>query len=125
MGVRSAEQRIRKYDAKVDPEIVKMRFAQMKPNMVNYATDAFASLVAMEEAVKTILDAQGVLIGQYPFYLSFAREIWRLKNKFGGQTLFSECDIATAKWRSRGLDPTILNTIKRDVFGILPTPPAP
>jgi len=77
MGVRSAEQRIRKYDAKVDPEIVKMRFAQMKPNMVNYATDAFASLVAMEEAVKTILDAQGVLIGQY-------LSISLLLGRFGG-----------------------------------------
>jgi hypothetical protein len=117
--------RINKYISKVDPEVIKDHFTNLKSSMVEQVSNIFPALYDIEVATKTILDQSGTLMAQYPFYLAFARQVWKkvYKTRLGGSTLLSEIDILKSIWRTRGLDPTILNNILRDVFGILPPPP--
>jgi hypothetical protein len=116
--------RVNKYISKVDPEVIKDHFTNLKPSMVEQVSNVFPVLYNIEVATKTILDQSGALMSQYPFYLAFARQVWKkiYKTRLGGQTLYTEIDIIKNAWRTRGLDPTILNNILRDVFGILPPP---
>ncbi len=124
MALRNALRRKEKYEAKLDPEIVKMRLTALRPKMIEQVSDIFPSLVSLEEAAKTILDAEGVPISLYPMYLSYCRELWRLVNNFGGEVLFNEVRICETKWQSRALSPTVLERLRIDIFGIS-LPPAP
>ncbi len=121
---RNAYRRIQKYEAKLDPEIIKNRFVVQKAAMIDQEADIFAQIVAIEEAAKTILDNEGVPITLYPMYLSYVREVWRLQNNFGGEVLYDEVRIAEAKWVSRALSATVLERLRVDIFGIT-LPPVP
>jgi len=116
------ERRINKYINKVDPETIKAHFSALKPAMVEQVSNIFPSLYQMEVATKTVLDANGVPMGNYPMYISFARQVWKLINKtrIGGAALDNEINILLQTWTQRGLDSTILRQILRDVFGYLP-----
>jgi hypothetical protein len=116
--------RINKYISKVDPEVIKDHFTNLKSSMVEQVSNVFPALYNIEVATKTILDQAGTPMAQYPFYLAFARQVWKkiYKTRLGGQALHTEIDIIKNAWRTRGLDPTIINNILRDVFGILPPP---
>ena len=87
----------------------------------NYA-DWAERIVEIENATKAILDSNGVFMAVYPMYLCFAREIFKLKNKFGGVVLLQRAELTKAKWADYGLDPDILEIIKREILG-LGTPP--
>jgi len=118
----SPERRINKYINKVDPETIKAHFSALKPSMVEQISNIFPLLYQMEVATKTVLDSNGVPMGNYPMYLSFARQVWRKINitRIGGTTLDNEIGILLHIWTQRGLDSTILRQILRDVFGYLP-----
>ncbi|GEM_PF-5459068 len=75
---RDTYRRIQKYEGKLDPEIVKKRFEVQKPAMVEQETSIFADLVSIEEAAKTVLDAEGVPISLYPMYL------FPIQGRYGG-----------------------------------------
>ncbi|MDW8114777.1 MAG: hypothetical protein RMJ34_07600, partial [candidate division WOR-3 bacterium] len=76
------------------------------------------------DATKAILHSdRNVKLAQYPFYLVYARELYRLKNKFASRTLWNNLIILREKWISWGLEPQILYRIEREVFGLVPTPP--
>ncbi|MEO0102885.1 MAG: hypothetical protein ABIK81_04200 [candidate division WOR-3 bacterium] len=124
MAVRNALRRKEKYEVKVDPEVVKQRFSGQKDNMVEQVAEIFPNLVALEEAAKTVLDSEGVPITLYPMYLSYAREVWRLVNNFGGDVLYNEIRIAENKWIARALSAAVLERIRIDIFGIN-LPPVP
>jgi hypothetical protein len=117
--------RINKYISKVDPDTIKDHFTNLKSSMVEQVSNVFPALYNIEVATKTILDQAGMPMAQYPFYLAFARQVWKkiYKTRLGGSALYTEIDIIKSAWRTRGLDPTTLNNILRDVFGILPPPP--
>jgi len=121
---RDTYRRIQKYEAKLDPEIIKKRFEVQKQAMVEQEAGIFAELVSIEEAAKTILDAEGVPISIYPMYLCYVREIWRLQKNYGGDVLYDEVRVAEAKWVSRALSATVLERLRVDIFGIT-LPPAP
>ena len=118
----SPDRRINKYIAKVDPETIKAHFQALKPSMVEQVSNLFPSLYQMEVATKTVLDSLGTPMGNYPMYLSFARQVWRLINKIrlGGTALDREISILLSTWGERGLDSSTLRQILRDVFGYLP-----
>uniref|UniRef100_A0A7C3YZK2 Uncharacterized protein n=1 Tax=candidate division WOR-3 bacterium TaxID=2052148 RepID=A0A7C3YZK2_UNCW3 len=124
MAVRNALRRKEKYEIKLDPDVVKQRFSGQKEKMVDQIADIFPSLVALEEAAKTVLDAEGVPISLYPMYLDYARELWRLVNKFGGDVLYNETRILENKWVARALSQPVLERLRVEIFGIT-LPPAP
>jgi hypothetical protein len=117
--------RVNKYISKVDPDVIKDHFTNLKPSMVEQVSNVFPALYNIEVATKTVLDSAGVPMGNYPFYLAFARQVWKkvYKTRLGGQTLYNEIGIIQTAWRTRGLDNTVLTRILRDVFGIILPPP--
>ena len=116
-GVRSATLRRAKYEAKIDADVIRSRFAAQKTGMVTQVDERFAELVTHENAIKAILEADGIPTIQIPFYLNYARELYRIVTRFTSATRTSEAALAKSKWVSRGLLDSELVKI-RDYFGI-------
>jgi len=111
--------RIAKWNAKFDTERVKETLDDLRPGMAARVQAVFPLLVAMETQVKQVLDGQGVPIIQYPFYLSFGREVWRLlRQELSGESLKQEVAVLVAKWVARGLELPVLQAVRDDVFNI-------
>jgi hypothetical protein len=121
-----ATKRIRKWDAKYDSTRLKNDIDKMRPDMLASVTFVFPLLDAMEQQVKQTLDAKGVSIIQYPFYLNFGREMWHLRRiNLSGESLAKEAATLIGKWVSRGLTQAVLEAIRSQVFDVgapLPTP---
>ncbi|MEO0080832.1 MAG: hypothetical protein ABIL25_00870 [candidate division WOR-3 bacterium] len=116
--------RIAKWNAKYNTERIKATLDDLRPGMLESVTFVFPLLAAMELEVKQVLDQEGVSIIEYPFYLSFGRELWRLKRmNVSGESLAAEAAILIGKWVARGLSQSVLETIRTQVFDIgAPTP---
>ena len=71
-----------------------------------------------------MLDQEAVSVIQYPFYLDFGREMWRLKRQnLSGDSLAKEAATMIGKWVSPGLTQAVLETIRTQVFDVgAPTP---
>ena len=69
--------------------------------------------------MKQVCDGAGVATIMYPYYLNFGREMWSLVQKgISGESLAVEAAVLVAKWASRGLLQTVLETIRFDVFNV-------
>lgn len=111
--------RIARWNAKFNTERIKATLDDLRPTMLQGVTSAFPQLVAMELQVKQVLDEEGVSIIQYPFYLNFGREMWRLKRmEISGESLAVEAATLIGKWVARGLSQSVLETIRTQVFDI-------
>lgn len=116
--VRHPAYRRKKYESKIDGDVVKQRFAAMKETMQEQVDAAFTELASLEDSVKTeILEPEGIPSVFIPAYLNVARQIWKLTKRFTGKTLEVEAHIVANKWYERGLKPDILNAILAK-FGI-------
>jgi len=83
----------------------------------------FVAQVETEEAVRAILNAEGVSMIQYPFYLNFGREMSKLVSRVSGESAKIAAAILVAKYTAYGLNQVELEQIREDVFGITdPTP---
>jgi hypothetical protein len=120
--VRPQAYRQKKYEVKVDPDVVRSRFAGLKPMMVEQTSARFTDLTAFETNVKQILEPKGIVTIQIPFYLNYARELYSLSQRFSGKTLENEAKFLGSKWKQRGLDENILIEIAK-LFGITLTAP--
>jgi len=117
MGVRPHTFRQRKYKVKIDPDVVRTRFVGLKDLMVEQTEAKFADLVTFENQTKHICEAAGVPTILIPFYLNYARELYKKSIKFTGVTLQNEADLIADKWQARGLDRAVLVDIAA-AFGI-------
>ncbi len=115
---RNALQRLRKYESKLDPEIIKTRFEAEREAMIEQESNLIPEICALEESAKAILDEVGPSVTQYPFYLAYTRELWRLTKRFGGNMLLREILILERKWEARELSPVVLEKIRVGIFGI-------
>jgi len=120
--VRSQTYRQKKYEVKIDADVIRSRFAGLKEMMVEQTAAKFTDLAAFETNVKQIIEPLGVPTIQIPFYLNFARELYSLSQRFGGVTLTNEAKTLAVKWKTRGLTDTTLIEIAK-VFGITITLP--
>ena len=107
----NAKNRIEKYKAKLDGDVRKRLYDTQKERMVKLETEATIDLVKIELEIKQM--AQGQPIIHLPYYIIFGKEIYSKRKKFKSQTLINELGILDDKWEARGLDPTLLNQIKR------------
>jgi hypothetical protein len=111
--------RIAKWNAKFDTERVKATLDVMRPAMLANVTAVFPLITAMELQVKQVCDGAGVPTIQYPFYLNFGREIWALTRKeVSGESLALEAATLIAKWVARGLQTSVLQAVRTDVFNV-------
>ena len=110
--------RIEKFAKKISGEIRKQRYDAQKDRMVKLETKASADLVNIELQVKQM--AQGYPALHLPYYIIFAKEIYKKQNKFKGQTLLNELRILDDKWHRRGLSASLLAEIKDFYVPIYP-----
>ncbi len=111
--------RVAKWNAKYDSTRLKNDIDKMRPDMLANATAAFPLIYAMEQQVKQVLDAEGVSIITYPFYLNFGREMWHLQRiNLSGESLAVEAATLIGKWVARGLSQSVLERIRTQVFNI-------
>jgi hypothetical protein len=116
--------RITKWDVKFNPTRIKEVLEQLRPNMLANVQATFPEIVAMETQVKQVLDGEGVATIDYPFYLSFGREMWRLQRAgISGDSLAREAQVLIQKWVGRGLAQPVLEVIRTQVFNIAPVGP--
>jgi hypothetical protein len=115
--VRAQVYRQKKYEAKIDADVIRSRFAALKPTMEEQTTAKFTDLSSMESSIKAILEPLGVPTIQIPFYLNYARELYKLTSNFSGKTLADEAKVKYEKWKARGLDADKLKAIAES-FGI-------
>ena len=111
--------RIAKWDAKFKTDRVKAILDDMRPGMLSHVQAVFPLIASMEGQVKQVLDGAGVPTTDYPWYLDFGREIWRLqRNEVSGESLAQEAAVLIAKWVARGLTQAVLQAVRTDVFNV-------
>jgi len=117
--VRPAVRRRQKYEAKIDPDVLRSRILAFKSSMTEQMDEKAAELATLETQVKSILEAQTTTVYSafVPMYLNVGRQLYRLSKKFGGATFEAEAKIILDKWKARGLSATILAAIAK-LFGI-------
>lgn len=103
--------RTEKYAKKISGDNRKRLYDAQKVFMVKQETTATYDLVAIEKQIKLMV--QGEPITLIPYYIIFGKEIYSKQKKFKSQTLLNEIVILEQKWESRGLDPILLEEIKR------------
>lgn len=111
--------RIAKWDAKFDTTRIKGALDALRPSMLQSVTAVTPMITAMELQVKQVCDGAGASVIQIPFYLCFGREMWALLRKeLSGEAMAKEAALQIAKWVARGLDTTVLETIRTNVFNV-------
>jgi len=120
--VKETELRIRKFKGKVVHTAVRARIEALKPMMVEQETAIFTSLVNLEETIKPILHDAGIETFLFPFYLSYGRALWGKAQNFTGGTLNIEVQIIYEKWKARGLNATVLQSIASALGLVIPAP---
>jgi len=111
--------RISNWDAKYNTERIKAVLDDKRDAMFSRFAAVVPALVTMETEVKQTLDALGVSTIDYPFYLSFGREVWRLiDHEVSGESLAIEVAILIDKWVGRGLTQSVLEAIRTQVFNV-------
>lgn len=104
-------QRLEKWKKTLDSDKQKKAFDNLKPFMAELEAIHTKALVKIEKEIKEI--CQGVATTLLPYYIIFGKEIYSKQRKFKDLTLLNEVVILEQKWESRGLDPIILERIKR------------
>lgn len=103
--------RLRKYEAKIDPDAIRSRFAAHKATMVEQEEAIFGELVLVESKAKVVCEAAGIPTIAIPAYLNFARQCWKFFKKFSQLTRTQEVQYWWNHWTARGLNGTVLAQI--------------
>ncbi|MCX7785048.1 MAG: hypothetical protein N2201_02290 [candidate division WOR-3 bacterium] len=116
MPVRTTLRRVQKFKAKYDPEVIRNAVEKQLDAIIEQQTYAQTQLEKVENLTKVILGQEGVPSPLIPAYLNFARQVWRIRNKFSAETLKIETDIALYKWVRRSLQESVLIRIRDQIF---------
>jgi hypothetical protein len=119
MAVRNAYRRIQKWEANLDGEALSVKVGRLKDMMKSQVEETFTALASMEDRVKTVLDEEGLSTTQYPFYLNFGRQCFKLMREFAGPTLINRANIALQRWVADGYTQAILERIRDVVFTLV------
>jgi len=117
MPYRTYEKRTRNWDLAVDPDVVRTKFANRKPAMLDGQEELQAIIVEKETAIRSILDDNGVVGVMRVPYLNFGRALIRAMGHQGGLALRKLAEAEKAKFVAMGLDSTILDKIIDAVVG--------
>jgi len=113
--------RIAKWNTKYNTERIKATLDDLRPAMYVKVQAVFPMLTAMELQVKQVCSTAGVPTRDYPGYLAFGRQLWKLgQREITGESAAQEAAVLIAKWVARGLVQSVLESIRTDVFNIGP-----
>ena len=102
--------RAENYEARISGDNRKILYDRQKDLMVAQESAATQELVKRELEIKQLVQGEPIIL--IPYYIIFAKEIYKKQNKFSSWTLINEIEILEEKWRARGLDPNLLDKIK-------------
>ncbi|MEO0110560.1 MAG: hypothetical protein ABIL00_07285 [candidate division WOR-3 bacterium] len=119
MGVRDALKRVKKYESNLDPNVIEKRYTRFGRSMLEQISSYFAQITEIEIKTKATLSQYDCPVSNFPSYLCYARELYRLSNRYAGLPLFREIRLKETKWHKRGLNLEILKRIRIDIFGII------
>jgi len=102
--------RAERYEAKLSGANRAKLYEDQKRAMAAKEKAANDDFVKIELEVKRICN--GVPMVHLPYYIIFAKEIYRLKRRCTAQTLLNEVIIREQKWEARGLNVNRLDDIK-------------
>lgn len=123
MPVRPSLRRIQKFKAKYNPESIKGAIERQLDSIIEQQTVTQSQLEKVENMTKIILGEENVPTPLIISYLNFAREIWRIRNKYSAEILKTEADIMLYKWTRRSLQESVLIRIRDEIFTLeAPTP---
>ena len=109
--MQTLKKRVDNYTAKIVGDVVKNRIGIARDfQSRNYAKQA-RQLMIVEETVREVVGVDILVM----FYMSFARQIWRIYRKYRGKALETELDIAFYTWESRGLVREKLDKINKKI----------
>lgn len=108
--VKGAEGRVERWTKKLSGDARKRAYDSQKTGMVRQEAVATKDLVKIEEEIKNMIQGEPVYLQH--FYMAFAKQIYKLKNKFSDLTLINELMILEEIWRARGLSADLLDKIK-------------
>jgi len=109
--VKNLNRRIKKFADKISGDNRKRLYDSQKSEMVRLETKASEDMEIIELQIKDMAQLFPPL--HLPYYIIFAKEIYKKQNKFEGETLINELTILEDKWERRGLDFTLLEKIKK------------
>ena len=87
---------------------------------VNRYTEAQIANQALELQTKAVLIQRGVHGSEYVAYYAFARALARLCRKYSSRVLAQATENLIDRWEFRGLEPSVLEAIRTQVFDIGP-----
>jgi hypothetical protein len=105
-----------KFEAKYDPEAIRNAIEKQRDSIIAQQKERQAEQEKLENMTRIILGDANIPTPFYPPYLNFARQIWKLRVRFTGETLKTEANIIIAKWVSRRLEENVLIRIRNEVF---------
>lgn len=115
-----APTRAARWRAKYNAERVKGTLDDLREEMARRYEAAVTGLVAMELAVKTVLNESGVATVMYVPYLNFGRQLYRLSRQqnISGESLAMEAKVLLDKWAARGCSAAVLARVRTEVFDV-------
>jgi hypothetical protein len=118
MAVRTSEARMALWKVKFAGDVISPKMEQHKPTIENYLTEIFSQQETLENSVKILLSDNGIKTLENPWYLDYAREVYRLVRTFSGDALKGKLAAHRAKWITQGLNGEILIKIERLVSSL-------
>jgi hypothetical protein len=114
--------RVGNWDTAYDTAAIKAQIDKKRDEMLARMTAQTTSIVSMEAQVKQVIDLAGATVIEYPFYLSFGRELWAMTHvrEISGEAAAVEAETLIVKWVARGLTRSVLENIRTGVFNIAP-----
>lgn len=120
--MRTDQQRIETYDAKSNPVNVAPVVTAQLPTMKSGFATKVAGLVAVEIQMQAACNAAGVPTIQYPFYINYAREAWKLQTSgISGTTFTMMMQSLKDKYERYGLAEPNLIQWAADIFQVTVT----
>jgi hypothetical protein len=112
--------RIANWALKSDTGRVMQTVSELRPEMLKRYAEATAQLCAMEIGVKKLLDEAGVHTICYVAYLNYARQLYKLSRRrnISGNSFALASRVLKEKWQNRGLNPAVLDVIRKQAFGV-------
>ena len=104
--------RAKKFRAKLNGDNRKRLYDTQKKRMSDLEREATEELVSIENKVKQICSGSESVIA-IPYYIIYAKELYRLRRTHTALTLRKEALIIEDKWKARGYSPGILERIRK------------
>jgi len=107
---------MQKFEAKYDADSIRNAIEKMRDNIIEQQKVKQAELEKIENLTMTILGQENSPTPLIPAYLAYARQVWKLRNKYSAQILITEADIILDKWKRRTLQESVLIRIRNEIF---------